>query len=75
MSDLSETIFPFGMYKGKPFKDIPITYLDWAMSIAEPRLKDKIQNYLKTQAEYDQMDSQPKDWKEGREDAEDWRTM
>lgn len=70
MADLGEQIFPFGMYRGKPFKDIPIHYLDWALSIASPFLKTKIEAYLKTQAEYDQMGSGAE--KDDGED-EDWR--
>lgn len=75
MTDHGATIFPFGKHKGSPLREIPVGYLDWALGIElSPQLRVSIQSYLKTQAEYDQFKAES-DWKEGREDAEDWRTM
>lgn len=67
MGTAGDFVFPFGKHKGKPLRDIPIGYLDWALGLDDLNrtLRDKINEYLKTQAEYDR---QPKDWKEGRED-------
>ncbi len=74
MSDLGETIFPFGKHRGEKLKDIPVGYLDWALGIElRDDLRNAIKAYLKTQAEWDAMDGT--DWKEGREEADDWRKM
>lgn len=74
MTDPGDHVFPFGKHKGERLRDIPVAYLDWALGIdLRPELRTAIQDFLKTQAEYDAMDGG--DWKEGREDAEDWRKM
>lgn len=81
-TDLGNTILDWGKeHRGKPFKDVPIRYFDWMLGLDDlhPALRKKIVAYLKTQAEYDQfkseVDASDQSWKEGREDAEDWRTM
>lgn len=73
MSEPGEYKMPFGKHRGEKLSDIPIGYLDWLLGIdLQPETRTAIEAYLATQAEYDQ---EPKDWKEGREDVEDWRTM
>lgn len=68
MSDHGETKFPFGKHRGEKLKDIPVGYLDWALGIElRDDLRTAIQEFLKTQAEWDAMDGTP-DWREGRED-------
>lgn len=69
-------ILRFGMHSGEKLRDVPIEYLDYLLGWDGLRAETRkaIEAYLKTQAEYDQMDDAP-DWKEGREDAEDWRKM
>jgi Putative quorum-sensing-regulated virulence factor len=69
MDEAGETIFPFGKHKGERLRDIPIHYLDWALGIdLRDDLRAAVQAYLKTQAEYDQLNGGAKDWREGRED-------
>lgn len=69
---VGDTILPFGKHKGQKLSEVPVRYLDWMLSIdLSPQLRADIEAYLKTQAEYEQMDQTPRDWKEGREDFVD----
>lgn len=65
----------FGKHQGERIRDVPVAYLDWLIGLTDltPWFRDEVMAYLKTQAEYDAMDGG--DWKDGREDAEDWRTI
>lgn len=77
MSDIGDTRMPFGLHKGERFRDIPIRYLDWCIGeFDEGPLKQKIEAFLLNNPEWNALDTdEPVDWKEGREDAEDWRNM
>lgn len=67
-ADPGETTLKFGKHKGEKLRDVPVAYLDWLLGIdLRDDLRADIESFLKTQAEYDQMDA-PKDWREGRED-------
>ena len=40
----SISVMPFGKHKGKPFKEIPIDYIDWVLKNVE--LKDNLRKAL-----------------------------
>lgn len=46
--DLSKTVMPFGKHKGKTFDEIPLSYLDWVLSLdnLHPRLEARLEAYL-----------------------------
>ncbi len=48
LQELRETVMPFGKHKGKPFEDIPRSYLVWLAKQPNlmPILKDKLSSYL-----------------------------
>lgn len=66
-----DTIMPYGKHGGKKLYDIPNSYLDYILDHdLEPEFRAKVKAHLARQ-----VPEEPKDWREGREDADDWRTM
>lgn len=58
---------PWGKHAGEKLRDIPMSYLDWLLGLADlnKTIRKNVEGYLATQAEYDR---EPADWREGRED-------
>ena len=70
MNDPGDFILRFGEHAGEKIRDVPVHYLDFVLGwpALYPDTKKAIETFLATQAEYDAMDEEPKDWREGRED-------
>lgn len=76
MPEPGDYILRFGKHKGCKLRDVPTGYLDWMLGLDDLRAdtREAIESYLKTQSEYDAMDGDAPDWKDGRDDL-DWRDL